>query len=223
MKLEMNISIEMICVTATIIALFLIGRYTYRNRSKSANHPLVIACSLFALVISITNAVFLIWSKHSSCDMCFNYSDLSITVLSILTTILLGWNIWTMLDIKGVDRKIQKLKDDISYVMGITYGNMSQIQATTISGMGKDLIVVSMLHNTITSLKILSKIPDTQKECDQIAETAADLLTNTNIQISALHASDLLEYLGSIENRDKINGIETIRQKLTKFIKNDIS
>ncbi len=223
MKLSIELTVGMVCTFAAIIAIIFILICLYKKREATANHPIVIGLSLIALVISISTAIYLFFSEFTGTNCSFNYSDTSVAILSALIAILLGWNIWSVIDSKGFEKKVQRefnyAHNKMDYDLGLIYGYFSQMLAMNISNLEKQTLKVHMLEYMINSLKILSKMPNTSIEINSIAETIASAMGATkSITIDTIKAQSILERLGEIENREEIKGIDGIRKELLLFI-----
>lgn len=80
------------------------GKGYYAHKKKGNTNIISMCLSSISLAISILVVVFLCCSKTSI----FNLGDTEISILSILVTILIGWQIWTIIDIdKRIDKKVQ--------------------------------------------------------------------------------------------------------------------
>lgn len=60
-----------------------------------------------ALVLSITSICISAWRSP---ELSFDYQGVLVGVLSLLVTVILGWNIYTVIDIKNTRGEIYKLK-----------------------------------------------------------------------------------------------------------------
>ena len=57
--------------------------------------------SLFISVISLCLA----YPKHE--NLCFDYQGIFVGILSILVTVLIGWNIYTLIDLRNIQNEIK--------------------------------------------------------------------------------------------------------------------
>lgn len=106
-------SVGMICTLFAIIAIIVVSVWTYKKRDVTSNHPLVISVSLIAFVLSTSTALYLFFGEHTGdkCNCNVDYSDTSITILSILVTVILGWNIWSVIDTKDIQKKVSNIDE----------------------------------------------------------------------------------------------------------------
>ena len=108
MELLLKMSVGMACTLVAIIVILIASFMIYKKRNTRAYHPIIIGLSLFAFIVSITTAIYLFFGEFTNAKCCFNYSDTSVAVISVLVTVLLGWNIWTTLDLKNqVERAVR--------------------------------------------------------------------------------------------------------------------
>lgn len=219
-------SIGMVCTLGAIVTIIIIVWFLYKSKDKLVNHPIVSGIASIALVLSVAITLYLFFENRTSSNLCFRFSDTSVAVLSVLVTVLLGWNIWNIIDTKGLDKKVNRevnyLHNKLDYDMGLIYGYFSQMLCHNLSTSGKDAMISLALEYMINSLKILSKLPNTGIECNSIANFMVETLKKTDsCTLQSPTAKGLIERLGEIENRNNIKGIKEISDKLSKFINNE--
>lgn len=96
--MNINIELPLASIIAISIAIIIIILFFFCRR-KDSNHPIVIALSLIAFALSVTTALCLFCGTADR-SLSFNYGDASVAVISVLVTILLGWNIAAALGLK---------------------------------------------------------------------------------------------------------------------------
>lgn len=223
MKIIIDMSIGMICTIVALIIIVIVAIWSCRNREKLTNHPIIAAIAIISLVLSVITVVFLYFSNYHIGDLSFNYSDASIAALSVLATILLGWNIWSVIDSKRFEDNVKKelnyTHNKIDYDLGVMYISFSQMLAAYLVKLEKSETKKIMINYMINGLKILSKMPNTSIECNSVTNTIAETLSQTtDISITSESAREIIERLGEIENRASIEGIDVIRTEISKFI-----
>lgn len=116
MEFSFNLSANTVCVLACIIfTLVCFLFFIYKSKPiKTGNNPIAIGISIASFVISIATALILIHTDISKSDCTFCIGSASTTVLSILVTILIGWNIYTVFDFKSENEKSIKNFDEIN-------------------------------------------------------------------------------------------------------------
>ena len=109
------------------------------ENSKTKNKENVIiniamALSILAVIVSIP-AIILAVPRASELD--FDYYGVIIGILSLLVTVLIGWNIYSLIDVKAIQNANEELKKDIKriasriYVVERNYNNgLEQIEST---------------------------------------------------------------------------------------------
>lgn len=178
--------------------------------------------SLISLLLSI---IAIIRTFYRNIELQFDYLGIIIGVLSILFTILIGWNIWSIIENRGLEYRVKRqlnyAHNKIDYNLGIIYGDFSQMIAMNVSNGTKELLKVLMLMHMVNSLKILSKFPDTNQEVNSIANTIANVMETTkSICINSKDAQSILELFGEIDRRENIEGLTKIKEELFNFIIN---
>ena len=74
---------------------------------------LVTVMSIFSLIVAIGGVV---WMCHKGDSVGFeniSFGDASVTALGVITAILLGWNIYSVIDVKSVKNDYEKFKNDL--------------------------------------------------------------------------------------------------------------
>lgn len=175
-------------------------------------------------IFGTISCICVLFSRPNELD--FDYTGVIVGILSLLVTILLGWNIWNVIESKGYVKKVQRelnyAHNKMDYDFGLIYGYFSQMLAMSISNLEKSALKAIMLEYTINSLKILSKMPNTSIEINSITATVANVMESTKtITLRRENAQRILERLGEIENRENIKELNVIRRELLPYISNE--
>lgn len=145
----------------------------------------------------------------------FDYIGVVVTILALLVTLLIGWNIWSMIDIKGVRKEFNTLNLDIqhkfNYLQNMTdyntalmYGRTSQMIACSLADIGKEELKKDMLCSAITSVKMFANL-SSDKEYNSILRTTLEAMTVTEkIHLSEEDVEKLLLMIGEIQQRENI-------------------
>ena len=68
---------------------------------------------LFSLIISLANIVVVCLSLPAGHEPDFDYLGLIVGSLSILVTVLIGWNIYTLVDFKENIKQMKDIKEEV--------------------------------------------------------------------------------------------------------------
>lgn len=189
--------------------------------------PIIIALLIISIVLSISTVIFLLHANKYGADCVFSFGDTSLTVLSILVTVLIGWSIWSTVDCKGLSDKMNKeanyIHNKIDYQLGLFYGNFSQMLAVGIANVNEQDVKFAMINYMINCLKILSKLPGTTDECNSIASSVTEAIqASKKIAIKEEDAKFLLKKIGEIENKNAIKGLDKIIDELIFYLKREV-
>ena len=129
-------------------------------------------------IFGTISCICVLFNRPNELD--FDYTGVIVGILSLLVTILLGWNIWNVIESKGYVKKVQRelnyAHNKMDYDLGLIYGYFSQMLAMSISNLEKSALKAIMIEYTINSLKILSKMPNTSIEINSITATVANVM-----------------------------------------------
>lgn len=82
---------------------------------------------LFSLIISLANIVVVCLSLPAGHEPDFDYLGLIVGSLSILVTVLIGWNIYTLVDFKNEVKVIKNYREELDEVKNIQRSNSNAI------------------------------------------------------------------------------------------------
>lgn len=116
-------STGIICCIATFIFILVAICWIYKNKSKCINHPIVICMSVISLIIAVTTAIYLCCSGGCFGISNIDYGDTSVTVLSAIVGLLIGWSIYTAIDINN---RVDKFKYSVSISTCISLKNLGE-------------------------------------------------------------------------------------------------
>lgn len=146
----------------------------------------------------------------------FDYIGVIIAILALLVTLLIGWNIYQLVDFKNKIKEVDKLRvkteRELNYIHNksdynhaINYGLMCQSACVHFAPNEENMIKCSMLLHGLAALKILSNFPDTQKEIEKLSNTLIKGLNNsTQIALGEKDKTDILIMFGKIPNKGRI-------------------
>ena len=76
---------------------------------------------LFSLIISLANIVVVCLYLPAGYDPDFDYLGLIVGSFSILVTVLIGWNIYTLVDFKNEVKVIKNYKEELDEVKWVLF------------------------------------------------------------------------------------------------------
>lgn len=171
----------------------------------------------FFAFIALFLSVFIAFHVFPSTqNLRFDYQAILIGIMAAIFTLLVGWNIYQMVDWKKTEKKTselqRKLKGEIIYIhnktdynQAIMYALMCQSISSVFAPNEKDSLKYQMLLKGIQAMKMLSKMPDCGSEIEVLMNTMIKGLSNSeSISLTDAVRTDLLVSCGEIENRDKI-------------------
>lgn len=155
-----------------------------------------------------------------------NIHSFLVGVLSVIVTLLVTWNIYSMFDVKAVKKdmeiKIKKIDRELNYAHNKmddyeadTNAFLSQISAALFS---KDSDVkikeLSLLHG-VSALCVYSKLPGDEIKAQNMVYIINDLLDRTkHLKLDSDFIYQLILRCGSINNQDKIVGFSDMITKI---------
>lgn len=161
-----------------------------------------IVISIIAIVLSII-AICNVYPRELGID----YLGLIVGVLALITTILLGWQIFLLFDIKSIKEEVLK-RDDYIYLR--SERNFAEIHIEMMlhyhnkdSKNSDDFFFLA--HHGTSALTHLSKIGDRQKLVDTLRMILRHSDDLKKINISQVQKKSLIELLLSVENSRQIH------------------
>ncbi|MDE6481051.1 MAG: hypothetical protein K2L45_12380 [Muribaculaceae bacterium] len=176
-------------------------------------------------------------------NLTFDYQAILVGILAGLFTLIVGWNIYQMVDWGSriqraydlnteLDNKLATLntrtKEEINYLhnkadynQALTYSFLSLQSLVSISVDKDEMIKQSLLHYGILAMQIYSNLPDCQKECSSALNIMIDGLESTpNIKISPDIATELILECGKIGNKENLKNFEKLITLISAYITN---
>lgn len=172
-------------------------------------------------VIAFVLSLFLVCNGYPNTqETSFDYQAIIVGILGGLFTLIVGWNIYQMVDwkkkIELVEELSEKIKEEINYIhnkqdynQAVAYGIMSQSASVSFAPNERETIKKTMILKGLTAIKQLSYFPDTQKEISSILSTLCKGMNNSSeIKLDRKFVTDMIMLCGEIKNRDHISGFE---------------
>ncbi len=170
-------------------------------------------------LVSLINAISCIILLCIICprveNLGFDYVGVIVGILTLLITLLIGWNIWSMIDIKGLrkefdslssenQRQINYLHNKTDYNTALMYGRTSQMIACALAEIDKDERKKDMLRSAIVSVKMFVNL-ESEKEYNSILGTTLEAMKATDkICLYESDIDELLLMIGEIQQRESI-------------------
>ena len=99
-----------VCCLIALILIVGVICFINNNKSKCINHPIVIGMSVISLIIAVATVIYLC-CKGGCCGISnINYGDTSVTVLTTIIGLLVGWSIYSVIDTQSLIKKHEILK-----------------------------------------------------------------------------------------------------------------
>ena len=227
MKIELEMTIGFICCSIVFVLLALVIWLAYRNKQHLSNHPIVATTAIVALIISVITVVYLFFGNYSIGNISFNYSDASIAALSILTAFLVGWNIWSTIDNKGLEEKFEKkfkeLESQENYDLAMVHNRYAQLLSLQIESLETGDIKALMVHYVINSIIRAEKITNQSDynkmlvNIDKLVEVAKGTFNDTD-KISKERAREVYGRFNEIKNQNMIEKLKELKEHISKYI-----
>lgn len=178
---------------------------------------------LFCLcLICIIGLCFFIFCANIHCA---EDTGVFTSVLALLVTLLLGWNIYQLVDFNSKTKNLDFLKEkqekDINYIhnkadynQALVYSMMSQLSSAHFAfnkSNEEKFIKFQMLLKGITAMKILSNLPGCKKEISSLSKTLIEGLNNsTSVSLDEETKTKLLLMCGEIIKKEEITELDAI-------------
>lgn len=175
---------------------------------------IAIGISVLSLILGIISICIAAWRSP---ELSFDYQGVIVGALSILVTVLIGWNIYTLIDIKNMRDKIEGIASGASRMTQktISLSEYSSWQIYHYLLLQKDPLGLEFrfLYHGISCLLHTSKIGDIAT-CNSIVRGMLDCIVNPeNIMLLESNKKRLLGLLAAVEHPDKIDGyLELLRR-----------
>lgn len=185
--------------------------------------------NLFSIVLSFLAIFFSVIAIYTSqpYNWKLNFVGLAIAILTILVTILIGWNIYSVLDLKGYKRKYNQLllkieretnylhnKADYHYGLSMCYNSISL--ASSISKGSDENVKYQMYIQGAQGMKILSNMCEFE-HCNSVIDILYSTENATSkIKLTSEERKQIVEVLKEIPNMNKINGLFELIEILNK-------
>lgn len=170
--------------------------------------------SIVSLLLSVIAVCVAIWRSP---ELSFDYQGVIVGVLSLLVTALVGWNIYTLVDLKSLQNKMQMIVDGtskhINGNMAITEGAHLMIYHYLLTGKDPLGIEYRFIYHGVACIMNASQYGDILT-CNAIVKAMLECVVHPEkISVTANGKNDILKLISLVKNADKIDGfLELVRR-----------
>lgn len=172
-----------------------------------------------AVIVDTLLCFFLLFAFYPRfSDLNFDYMGVIVAILSLLVTVLIGWNIYSLIDLKEYRRIYkelsEKMEKDINYLynkanyhygLSMVYNALSL--AGSISDKSAEVNKFQMYLQAAGGMKILSKLNEFE-HCKSITQTMLTVESSTkDIELTNEERTQIVELLKEVSCLDKIDGL----------------
>lgn len=210
------------------------------KRGKNGMYPFILVLVSFSFLLTTVNVVLL-------CVICprkdvfldglyFDYSGVIVAIFSLLVTILIGWNIYSVLDIKQISQEVEKIsqqyddrindiQDLLKRVPEIENNNSLIVEQYILNIYlrlsGKDNSSVDF-HVLEVGLGVIDAFIKTNR-IDNATTTTSLLVTviDTGVSINSDEKEKLFTKLSRINNADKIQNFNSLIEHIAMIKTNE--
>lgn len=173
-----------------------------------------IITSITALILSVIAVCVAAWRSP---DLAFDYQGVIVGVLSLLVTALIGWQIFTLFDIKRLHADIA----NISYDMWQrSEKNLAEYHTSvTLMYMARDdksqQDIINMYLSGLSAILHLGRLKEYQSASALVSPLIAAFESLESHRLSASVLQNLNQILKTIPDKDKINSLDVLSAHLT--------
>lgn len=154
-------------------------------------------------------------------ELGIDYLGWIVGVLALLTTILLGWNIYSIIDIKETQRRYSDIINDVdiaSHKVLTLQENVNWMIYHQLL-LGKDPIGLEyrLIYHSVACLYHASCIND-WGYCSAITKGICENLANPdNIKLKSKNKAEIISLLHKVREKDRINGYNEVLTKILRL------
>lgn len=166
---------------------------------------LIWVISSVSLLLSVIAVCVAVWRSP---ELGFDYQGVIIGVLSLLVTVLIGWNIYTLIDLKKLQGDYREIisgtSKHINGNMAIAEGANFMIYHYLITGKDPLGLEYRLIHHGIASIVNASQYGDIPA-CNNFTDAILQCVPHPeNIVIRENEKNELLKLISLVKNGDKI-------------------
>lgn len=164
----------------------------------------------WSIMFALASLVMSIVALVNKCPRCgdnlgFDYLGIIIAILALMVTFLVGWQIFSLINIKGIEDRVKEANNQVNKNFGELCSEMSCCFA------GDKTMIHAVISFTIHALIYYSSIGDFE-QCEREIESLCDV-DKTQVSLPKLN-SMFHRMTGEIKHPEKIKNFH----KLTEFI-----
>ena len=170
--------------------------------------------SIVSLLLSVIAVCVAVWRSP---DLDFDYQGVIVGVLSLLVTVLIGWNIYTLVDLKSLQNNMARLSEGTSKQihknMTVTEGAHLMIYHYLLLNKDPLGIEYRFIYHGVACLMHASQIDDIPT-CNAVVDAMLTCIAHPEkITVTARGKADVLRLISLVKNGDKIEGfLELVRR-----------
>ena len=192
-------------------------------------------CNFTYYAVSVINAISFIILVFIVCpriinheNLGFDYMGVLVGILSLLVTLLIGWNIYQLVDFKERVKVMELSKEDVQgeinymhnetdYNQAMVYALMSQNASAYFAPNEESSTKYQMLLKGLVALKQFSNFPNCEKEISSLMNTIIKGMENSeSVSLDEKAKGELLVMCGEIKNKDKISQFDLLVELIQK-------
>ena len=196
-----------------------------KKHAESRTKTLVICSfiiSIIAILFSIISLCPSIPRALNDDNLQFDYLGLIIGVLSLLITVLIGWNIFQMIDFKEKTNQIDELKDefakrineieiDSQFHKALDRSYRSQNAGYHFAQNDKEMTKFIMIVEGIKALRLFSELPNCKNQISKLSSTLIRGLKNSSsTKLGTKEKTLIIMICGNLKNKERIPNFNTI-------------
>lgn len=167
-----------------------------------------------AVLISIIT-LCLVCPRNS--DLGIDYQGVTVGILSLLVTVLIGWQIYSMLDAKNI---VSNMRQEVKLVTMAADRQAQQLSAAVYGSLAdfyryKEDFIYEYFYNSLLALKHSYDLKD-MGVCNAFVRVLNEHFP-VNKPISNFQKSMLLKVIESIKDYNTITNMETLRNNIIMF------
>lgn len=171
--------------------------------------------SIIALVLGIISICIAAWRTP---ELSFDYQGVIVGVLSLLVTVLIGWNIYTLIDIKNTKDKIDEISSGSSLMiqksMALSENTNWMIYHYLLLKEDPLGLEYRFLYHGVACLFHTSQFYDIAT-CNVLVKGLLECITNPEkIIINENSKNDVLKLISGVKHPEKIEGFFELMNKI---------
>lgn len=171
--------------------------------------------SLLSLLLSVIAVCVAVWRSP---ELGFDYQGVLVGVLSLLVTVLLGWNIYTLVDIRDTRERLNEVSSgamlNIQKNMVVSEHSFFMIYHYLLLEKDPLGLEYRFMYHGIACLYHASKIHDIQT-CNVLVKAMLECFTNPeDLTINKNMKRDIFRLLKNVEHSEEIKGFYSLYERI---------